>query len=690
MTAADVSPELARLQRSLRDLVALSAMPAVWVGLDRRSIAESLADSLCEMLDADLLYCRLPRTPNEEPIEVVRTRRRGEMASEAGAADVADAMRPHLASSREGWGVELPSPLGSGSGSGSGSIRASWVFLGAPEEGGVVAAGVESPRSLSETDSLLLRVGANLAAVWIREKRAEEERKTFAALVENSSDFIGMAGLDGRGLYINPAGRALVGLDADADVSGTTIDDYVPDSFRPFVAETVLPSVRATGRWAGELELRNFKTNSSTSFFQNMFLVRKHGTNEPLCFATVARDITRSKQAAAELERASKAKDDFLAMLGHELRNPLAPVVTALDILRQPGSDLATRDWAIEVMERQIRHMVRLIDDLLDLSRITHGKISLSQAPAGVREILDDAIEAAVPLIRERNHRLTVRVVPTSLAVFGDATRLVEVFVNLLTNAARYTPPGGEIELTVERHGGEIQLRVRDNGIGMAPELLQDVFGLFVQGDRGLDRSSGGLGIGLTLVKNLVELHGGAVEASSAGPGEGSEFLVRLPAWEGTAVPAGAPAKKAVSEASSASEAPVGAEARGEPLRVLVVDDSVDLADGIAALLSEGGHDVRTAYDGPSGIEVALFFRPDLVLLDVGLPGLDGYQVASRLRATPGVGHARIVALTGYGQQSDKEQARRHGFDDHLVKPVSLQKLLGVLATVARRVAPRT
>ncbi|MDQ6892314.1 MAG: ATP-binding protein [Acidobacteriota bacterium] len=665
----EVSAELARLQRSLRDLVALSAMPAVWVGLDPQHIAENLADTLGEMLDADFAYCRLPQTGLAQGIDVVRRRGRGEPPPEGRA--VADAMRPHFASSREGWAIELPSPFGSG------TLRTSWVFLGAPEEGGVVAVGFEAPHALTEPERLLLRVGANLAAVWIQQKRAEEERQTFGALVENSTDFIGMAGLDGRGLYLNPAGRAQVGLAADADVSMTKIDDYVPEDFRALIEETVIPSLRATGRWAGEIELRNFKTHQSTPFFQNMFLVRKPGTDEPLCFATVARDITRSKRAAAELERAGKAKDDFLAMLGHELRNPLAPVVSALDILRLPGSDLATRDWAIEVMQRQIKHMVRLIDDLLDVSRITHGKISLTRAPVKIREILDQAVEAAMPLMEERGHRLTVDVEDPALAVDGDATRLVEVFVNLLTNAARYTPDGGEIEVTADREGGEIHVWVRDNGMGMPPGLVQNAFGLFVQGDRALDRSSGGLGIGLTMVKNLVQLHGGTVEAHSAGLGKGSEFLVRLPAWDG--------------DAAELDETATGQRRREPPrelFRVLVVDDSVDLAEGIAALLTDAGHDVRTAYDGMSGLDVAVGFRPEVVLLDVGLPGLTGYEVADRLREIPGVEESRIVAITGYGQESDKAEAKLHGFDDHMVKPVSFDKLQSVIAA-PRRPSPR-
>ncbi|MCA1581769.1 MAG: response regulator [Acidobacteria bacterium] len=408
-----------------------------------------------------------------------------------------------------------------------------------------------------------------------------------------------------------------------------------------------------------------------------MFLVPRPGTDQPLCFATVARDITRARRAAAELERAAKAKDDFLAMLGHELRNPLAPVVSALDILRMPGSDLATRDWAIAVMQRQIKHMVRLIDDLLDVSRITHGKISLTRAPLAIRAILDHAVEAAMPLMEERRHRLTVEVEPPSLAVDGDATRLVEVFVNLLNNAARYTPEEGVIEVTAERDGPEILVWVRDNGMGMPPGLVQNAFGLFVQGDRALDRSSGGLGIGLTMVRNLVQLHGGIVEAHSAGLGRGSEFLVRLPAWDGESA-----------EAAGGAAEEKGADRPREPHRVLIVDDSIDLAEGIAALLTDAGHDVRTAYDGTSGLDVAAEFCPDVVLLDVGLPGLNGYEVADRLREIPGVEEARIVAITGYGQESDKAQAKSHGFDDHVVKPVSFEKLQTVIAA-SRRHAPR-
>jgi PAS domain S-box-containing protein len=379
-------------------------------------------------------------------------------------------------------------------------------------------------------------------------------------------------------------------------------------------------------------------------------------------------DITELKLAEERLQEADRHKDEFLAMLAHELRNPLAPVRTALAIMKQPGAPAGDVGRVRDVMERQVQHMAQLIDDLLDVSRISRGRIELRKQVVDVAAVAGRAVEAVRPLLDERGHRLRVALPPGPLWLEADPVRLEQILTNLLSNSAKYTDPGGHIELAAERAGGEVVLRVKDTGIGIAPEMLPRVFDLFVQAERRLDRSRGGVGIGLTLVKRLAELHGGSVSAFSAGPGRGSEFTVRLPGA------AGGPAPSAAPEAA-------GAAAPGR--RVLVVDDNVDAADTLALLLRLAGHEVRVAYDGPSALGLAAEFRPQVVLLDLGMPVMDGYEVARRLRRQPGLGGVVLVALTGWGQEEERRLSRAAGIDHHLVKPIEPEKLHEVLALAA-------
>jgi signal transduction histidine kinase/DNA-binding response OmpR family regulator len=370
-----------------------------------------------------------------------------------------------------------------------------------------------------------------------------------------------------------------------------------------------------------------------------------------------------------DIQDANRRKNEFLSMLAHELRNPLAPIRNATEILRRQGPHEATLDWAREVIDRNVHQLSRLVDDLLDVSRITRGKIRLQREPVEMAAVVAQAVEISQPLIHGRKHQLAVALPPEPVWVNGDSTRLAQVLANLLNNAAKYTDEGGRIWLTLERAGGEVVVRVRDTGVGIPPEMLGSVFDLFTQVDRSLDRSQGGLGIGLTLVRRLVEMHGGSVAAYSGGPNQGSEFVVRLPALA-------APPPPRPSENGSRRE-PVVKSARR---RVLVVDDNVDAAEGMALLLRLSGHEVRTAHDGPSALGAVDAFRPELVLLDIGLPRMDGYEVARRLRARPELAALRLVAITGYGQEEDRQRCKEAGFDQHLVKPVDpqvLQQLLG-------------
>jgi two-component system CheB/CheR fusion protein len=371
------------------------------------------------------------------------------------------------------------------------------------------------------------------------------------------------------------------------------------------------------------------------------------------------------QRRAEELADADRRKDEFLAMLAHELRNPLAPIRNAVHIMKLVAPADANLERARDVIDRQVQHLARLVDDLLDVSRITRGKIRLHREPVELAATLSRAVETSRPLLDARRHRLTVTLPPEPVLVEGDATRLAQVLANLLNNAAKYTGEDGAIGVRVEREGDEAVVRVRDNGSGIPAELLPRVFDLFTQGDRSLARSEGGLGIGLTLVKRLVEMHGGSVTGHSDGPGHGSEFVVRLPALERSRAPA-----------------PGDAAGSGRPMprRVLVVDDSEDAAESLATVLRIGGHEVCTAYDGPAALRTAEAFRPEVVLLDIGLPGMDGFEVGRRLREQTGMRRALLVAVTGYGQEEDRRRAEQVGFDAHLVKPADLSALERLLA----------
>lgn len=388
-------------------------------------------------------------------------------------------------------------------------------------------------------------------------------------------------------------------------------------------------------------------------------------------FVAAIIDITERKLQEEALREADRRKDEFLAMLAHELRNPLAPLRNAVQLLRRLGPSEPEIQWTREVIDRQVEHLVRLVDDLLDVSRITQGKITLKKEKVDLITIIGRALETSRPLIDSCKHRLTVSLPEQPLRLEGDTTRLTQVVSNLLNNAAKFTPEGGQIWLIAEAQNGQMVLRVRDTGIGIPEDLLPQVFDLFRQADRSLDRSQGGLGVGLTLVRSLLEMHGGTVEAYSDGPGRGSEFVVRLPAF--------AEPSQALEEAS-AVESDMGNSACH---RILVVDDNVDSAESIALLLELNGHDVRLAHDGPAALEIAHSFHPQVVVLDIGLPGMDGYEVARRLRGEAQMQNIILIALTGYGQSEDRQQSLAAGFNHHLVKPVDPEMLQTLISSHA-------
>jgi signal transduction histidine kinase/ActR/RegA family two-component response regulator len=383
--------------------------------------------------------------------------------------------------------------------------------------------------------------------------------------------------------------------------------------------------------------------------------------------------LRHREQVAASLNEADRRKDEFLAMLAHELRNPLAPISNAIQVLRlmQTADPVAARMF--EVMQRQIDHMVRLVDDLLEVSRITRGKITLHREPSDLIGVIRNAVDISRPLIDAAGHRLSIHALDTPIPVVGDPIRLSQVLANLLNNAAKYTPQGGRITVTAQKRDGRAVVSVRDTGAGISAEMLGRVFDLFAQGAPAAFEGRAGLGIGLTLVRQLVELHGGTVEAFSEGPGRGSEFVVTLPLM--------------IEDETGFHQPSDGAQQDRRLIgrHVLVVDDNVDAADSMGVLLGMLGAKVRVVYSGEAALESLDIFKPAAVLLDIGMPEMDGYEIARRIRTRPGFEDTTLVAITGWGQAEDRRRSQEAGFDEHLTKPPDLQRLKHVLLMTARQ-----
>ncbi len=391
---------------------------------------------------------------------------------------------------------------------------------------------------------------------------------------------------------------------------------------------------------------------------------------KPLRMVGVNVDVTERTEATNALRAADRRKSEFLAMLSHELRNPLAAISNALELCNTAEPDAATFEWSRIVMRRQVTHLTRLVDDLLDVTRITSGKIQLRMQRVDCADILDSSISGLRLLFAERGQELVRSYTRGALSVDGDPTRLEQVVVNLLTNAAKYTQRGGKIWVNAEREDGDVVISIRDNGLGIDPTVIAEMFDLFSQGRRSIARSEGGLGLGLTISRTLVEMHGGQIAARSGGEGQGSEFIVRLPAAAG---------------AAPADALPSNATRNGESraARILVVDDHVDTALSLARLLRARGHVVEIVHDGNAALDAGTAFRPDVVLLDLGLPGMDGYAVAENMRRRESAPRPTIIAISGYGQEEDRRRSTEVGIDHHLVKPVSFAQLETLLASGA-------
>jgi PAS domain S-box-containing protein len=509
-------------------------------------------------------------------------------------------------------------------------------------------------------------------------KLAETEREKFVTLVENSTDFIGICDLAGVPIYVNPAGLKMVGLGSMAEARNVHVRDFFYPEDQSRMVDDFFSSVVAKGHAEIEVRFRHFRTGEAR-WMDYKVLKLLDANGEAVAFATVSQDVTERKglednlrRLAADLSEADRRKDEFLATLSHELRNPLAPMRNTLEILKRSDDQRAFVPGALDTMERQLQQLVRLVDDLLDLSRITHNRIELRKSEIEVASMIRQAVDAARPLAESAGHELEVDLQPEPMYVLADPVRLTQIVDNLLNNAFKYTPRGGKVSVTARRHDHFAVVTVKDTGIGIPADKLESIFEMFTQLDRSLDRSQAGLGLGLTLVKRLVEAHGGTIEARSAGPGQGSEFIVRL---------------SLVAERSKTAHAASTEEASLHVHRILIVDDNRDAASSLATLLQITGHETFTSHDGLAAIEAANKHRPDLVLLDIGLPTLNGYEVCRRIREQPWGKAMLLIALTGWGQVEDRRKSRDAGFDGHLVKPVNYGDLVKTLQslTAARR-----
>jgi PAS domain S-box-containing protein len=516
-------------------------------------------------------------------------------------------------------------------------------------------------REGNHTESILLAIEDITERRRLEEQRAELETR-FTSLVKNIRDH-SVFTIDTQGRITSwnrEAEKILRYTEAEAVGQHFSIIFTTEDRQAEVPAEELYTALR-DGRAEDE---RWHARKGGERFWALGIVTPTHDTSGAHSgFSKILRDMTDRKQADEALRKSDRRKDEFLATLAHELRNPLAPIRNGLQLLKLT-SDPATWEQARAMMERQLAQMVRLVDDLMDISRITRNRLELRKAPVELWAVVQSAVETARPQIEASGHTLTVTLPPTPINLYADQTRLAQVFWNLLNNSAKYTEPGGRISLTAELEGGEAVVTVRDNGIGIPAESMPGLFEMFSQVDRSLERAQGGLGIGLALVKGLAEAHGGKVTVQSGGVGEGCTFVVRLPVTKDKL--------QADTLPDSAKPIPKG--------RILVVDDNRDGAASLAMLLSVMGNDTRTAHDGLQGVELAEAFRPDLIVLDIGLPKLNGYDACRRIRQQPWAKDILIVAATGWGQDEDRRHSKEAGFDHHLVKPVDAAEINRLLA----------
>jgi PAS domain S-box-containing protein len=519
-----------------------------------------------------------------------------------------------------------------------------------------------------EVDAVVVEDAVGDQIYWVR--KADE---LYRAMIEDLLPYgVWVSGPDGKIRYVSQSYLDLVGKTMDEirgfgwttllapDESGTTLQHW-------------LRCVETGERWDSEHKILG-ADGEYHSVLCRGFPVRTEAGNIT-CWVGINLDIDKRKkmeerlrQQAAVLAEADRRKDEFLALLGHELRNPLAPMRNALSVLKMTGLEGPVAAQTLEMIDRQVGHMVHLIDDLLDVSRITRGKVRLQKVPVDLSKVIACAVELSTPYIQGRRHQFSMTLPDEAIYLEADLSRMTQVISNLLNNAAKFTPEGGRIALTTQRDDDHVLIKVSDNGEGIAGDVLPHIFDLFVQSPRLPDRSQGGLGIGLTLVRSLVEMHDGSVQAASSGMGQGSEFTVRLPIMKGA-------------PKNAQGENPLQHRSDRVCRRILIVEDNADAASSLALLLTLQGHEVRTAVDGPTAMQIAEAQAPEVVLLDIGLPGgLSGYQVAEWFRQQDSQ-KPLLLAMTGYGQRADQERSQKAGIDYHLTKPVDLDRLNELLAT---------
>lgn len=675
MTSAEApSRELLELRRCVRDLAALAALPIVWATSDGSRVVESLADALLGMLRLDFVFIRFRGGANRDQVEV------GRLSGHPRALEsnsLGGLLGPWLDSGGSLNGVpQLPGC--------SFPLRGLVVPFGLDGASGMIAGGCARSSFPSESEHLLLRVAANQAAVILARQRNETDRERAQAELRAK---------DARLLEAERRRAALLAKVAQASrsmnavLSVEAITGVLTQEARAIIgahqAAVTLAGDDVTGRIDSSVDRDRLVVPLAGHGTKNIGLIQLWDkidggfTDDDLAVlqqlaATAAVGIENARLYDS-LKEQDRRKDEFLAMLAHELRNPLAPVRSGLDVLNAMGATSKVAVDTRDMMGRQIRHMVRLIDDLMDVSRISQGKLSLKMETVRLRDIVESAVEGSTPLIRAGRHSLDVQLPPPDVQVHADTTRLAQVIGNLLNNAAKYTPDGGRIRLSVQREGGDISIEVADNGVGISAEMLPKIFELFTQAGRSIERAQGGLGIGLALARKLVEMHSGTLDAASIGPGQGSTFTVRLHALSAAAEEAGV-------------DGPADREhTQTDGLRVLVVDDNVDAAQTLSMMLDMLGHRTATAMSGPQALDQASAFRPQVIFLDIGLPGMSGYDVARHLRGNAQTAAATIVALTGWGSESDRLRARQAGFDHHLTKPIELSSARSILDEVASR-----
>jgi PAS domain S-box-containing protein len=786
-----------RMRRAMRDLVALSTLPAVWIGFGLEGIARSLAGALANILSLDLIYIRLAAEAGKGAVEVVGGRKKLDSREQTAAKAL---LYPLL----ERGGGNVPSTIADPSG--AGTLRTVVIRFGVGDDQGVLVACSNDAGFPSEQDRLLLGVGANQTAIVVQRRLAEEElrrsEEELSEFFENATVGLHWVGPDGTILRANRAELEMLGYTRDeyvghpisdfhaddevicdildklkagerlaeyparlrckdgsikhviidssvmwregqfihtrcftrdvtarkeaeaalaharsqlevaleagaiatwtwdirenrlygdrqlarlfnlpeGDADGGLLDNYV-QSIHPDDRERVSAALARAVQTGDEYnaDYRILRADRTVRWVSARGRVECDSTGEPVRMAGVLVEITDRKALEDELRvrldqlaEADRRKDEFLATLAHELRNPLAPIRNSLEILKVAKVDAALVQQTRNVMERQVHHLVRLVDDLLDVSRVMRGKIDLRKEPIELSAVVARAVEMAQSLIEAQGHRLALSMPQHSVLVNADPVRLTQVIGNLLTNSAKYTEPNGHIWLSARSEGALAILSVRDDGIGISPDMLPHVFELFVQADHAAAKAAGGLGVGLTLVKNLVQMHGGTVEACSAGLGKGCEFVVSLPLLVG-----GEPALHPT------SQEPDVQAARTPALSVLVVDDNADAAQSLATLLRLRGHEVRVVHDGASALATVGSYLPDLVFLDIGMPGMDGYEVARRIRRQPGLDTTVLAALTGWGQHEDRRRTAEAGFDHHLVKPPDPLAVIALLDSLS-------